>query len=157
MNWPYIHTLINHFPIVLSVVGTAAVLLAAITGRRGAWLFALATLTLAGLSVYPADMTGDQASHALRGVWYIVPAAVREHDQAATFGLLSLLITGVASAYAWWRLLTRDAATGLPRWLRIGVVVLALWSASVIARVGYLGGRIIHDSPKLVNSSGPPS
>ena len=52
MNWPYVHTLINHFPIILSVVGTGVVLLALIVRRRGLWLYALATLTLAGLSVY---------------------------------------------------------------------------------------------------------
>ena len=25
MNWPYVHTLINHFPIILVVIGAAAV------------------------------------------------------------------------------------------------------------------------------------
>jgi hypothetical protein len=49
MNWPYLHTIINHFPIILTVVGSAALVLAFLIGRRARWLYALATLTLAGL------------------------------------------------------------------------------------------------------------
>jgi len=37
-TWPYIHLLINHFPVVLSVVGLGAAVLAVIVGRRGVWL-----------------------------------------------------------------------------------------------------------------------
>ncbi|MEO7086358.1 MAG: hypothetical protein ABI442_14955, partial [Gemmatimonadaceae bacterium] len=77
MNWPYLHTIVNHFPIILSVVGTSVLILALITGRRGIWLYALATLTLAGLSVYPAFYTGNAAAHALRDTWYVVHDMVR--------------------------------------------------------------------------------
>jgi hypothetical protein len=151
MNWPYIHTLINHFPIILSVVGSAVLVLALIDTRRGVWLYAVATLTLAGLAAYPAFFTGDQAAHALRGTWYIVRAAVHEHDQAAGFALTSLLIAGMASAYAWWYMLRRNP-TGLPpRWLRITVAILAAWSLSVVTRTAYLGGKIVVDSPMLAH------
>ena len=149
MNWPYVHTLINHFPIILMVVGTAVLILALIVRRRGVWLYALATLTLAGLSAWPAFFTGDQAAHALRGAWYIVQSMVREHDQAAGFALWSLLITGAASGYAWWRMMRREPAGLPPVWLRVVVIVIALWAVSVVARTAYLGGQIEHDSPKL--------
>lgn len=149
MNWPYVHTLINHFPIILSVVGTGVLLLALIVRRRGIWLYALATLTLAGLSVYPAYFTGDQAAHAVRTTWYIMRPMVDEHDDAAGFALFSALLVGAVSAYTWWRMLRRDV-TGLPPvWLRTVVAVLAIWGVSVVARTAYLGGKIVHDSPKL--------
>lgn len=149
MNWPYVHTLVNHFPIILSVVGTGVLLLALIVRRRGLWLYALATLTLAGLSIYPAFFTGDQAANALRNTWYIVRSMVEEHDQAAGFALWSVLIAGAASAYTWWRMLRREVAGLPPVWLRVVVTVIAVWSLSVVARTAYLGGQIVHDSPKL--------
>jgi hypothetical protein len=149
VNWPYVHTLINHFPIILSTVGTAVLILALIVRRRGIWLYAVATLSLAGLSAWPAFFTGDQASHALRGTWYIVQSMVREHDQAAGFALWSLLIVGAVSAYTWWRMLKREPTLLPPVWLRVVVTVLALWSLSVVTRTAYLGGQIVHDSPKL--------
>lgn len=94
MNWPYIHTLINHFPIVLTVVGTAVLLLALIVRRRAVFVYALATLTLAGLAIYPTYFTGDQAADALRHTWYVVQSMVDEHDQAAGFALFSILLMG---------------------------------------------------------------
>jgi hypothetical protein len=149
MNWPYIHTLINHFPIILMVVGSGVLLLALIVRRPGLWLYALATLTLAGVSVYPVYLTGDEASDAVRNTWYIVRSMVREHDQAAGFALFSTLLVGAVSAYTWWRMLKREPTTLPPVWLRVVVAVLSFWGLSVVARTAYLGGQIVHDSPKL--------
>lgn len=152
MNWPYIHTLINHFPIILTVVGSAVLLLALVSKRRGVWLYALATLTLAGLSVYPAFFTGDQASHAMRETWYVVRSMVKEHDDAAGWALWSILLMGASSGYAWWRMLRREAAGLPPVWLRTTVAVLAILGLSIVTRTAYLGGLIVHDSPKLQNA-----
>jgi uncharacterized membrane protein len=149
VNWPYIHTLVNHFPIILTVVGSAVLALALVTKRRALWLYALATLTLAGLGVYPAFFTGDQASDALRDTWYVVRSMVREHDESADWALWAVLIMGAASAYAWWRMLRREV-TGLPPvWLRVVLAVLAAAGLSILVRTAYLGGQIVHDSPKL--------
>jgi len=111
VNWPYLHIQINHFPIILTIVGSAVLLLALIVRRRGLWLYALATLTLAGLSVYPVFFTGDQAGDSVRDTWYVVRSMVEEHDQAAGYALVCLLILGAVSAYAWWRM---RAAPGKP-------------------------------------------
>jgi uncharacterized membrane protein len=149
VNWPYVHLLINHFPIILTVVGTATLALAIVTNRRGVWLYALASLTLAGLAIYPVYFTGDQASDALRKTWYIVRSMVREHDESAGWALGAVLPMGAAAAYAWWRMLRREV-TGLPpRWLRIVVAVLAVLGLAIVIRTAYLGGKIVHESPKL--------
>jgi hypothetical protein len=56
---------------------------------------------------------------------------------------------GAAAAYAWWRMLRREV-TGLPpRWLRIVVAVLAVLGLAIVIRTAYLGGKIVHESPKL--------
>lgn len=154
MDWPYIHITINHFPIILSVVGTAVLILALIVRRRGIWLYALATLTLAGLSIYPTFLTGDEAADTLRHTWYVVQAAVREHDAAAGFALWSVLITGALCAYTWWRMVRREPQGLPPVWLRVVVTLVAIWSLSVVARTAYLGGLIVHESPRL--ASPPP-
>jgi len=149
MNWPYVHTLINHFPIILMVVGTAVLLLALVVRRRGLWLYALATLTLAGLSIYPAFFTGDEAADAVRTTWYIMRPMVEEHDAAAGYALVSVLLAGAVSAYAWWRMLRREITALPPVWLRTVVAVIAVWALSVVVRTAYLGGQIVHESPKL--------
>lgn len=149
MNWPYIHITINHFPIILSVVGCAVLLLALIVRQRAVWLYAVATLTLAGLSIYPVYFTGDLAGDAVEHTWYVVRSAVTEHDQAAGFALASILIMGALSAYTWWRMVKREPTLLPPVWLRTVLTVVTIWALSVVLRTAYLGGRIVHDSPKL--------
>jgi prepilin signal peptidase PulO-like enzyme (type II secretory pathway) len=149
MNWPLIHVQINHFPIILTIVGTAVLLLALIVRQRALWLYALATLTLAGLSVGPVFLTGDQAGDAVQNTWYVVREAVDTHDDAALFALIWILLLGAASAYTWWRMVRREPMTLPPTWLRVVLVVLALFAVSTVKRTAYLGGKIVHESPKL--------
>jgi hypothetical protein len=83
-----------------------------------------------------------------------VQSSVREHDDAAGFALWSMLIIGALSAYTWWRMLRREREGLPPVWLRVVVAVVALWSCSVVVRTAYLGGLIVHESPRL--ASPPP-
>ena len=154
MNWPYTHIVINHFPIILTIVGSAALAAALIVRRRGLWLYALATLTLAGASVYPVFFAGDKAADAVRTTWYIVRSSVEEHDAAANYALVSGLLMGAVSAYAWWRMLRREVVGLPPVWLRVVVAIFAAFGLSVVVRTAYLGGKIVHESPKLQS---PPS
>jgi len=154
VNWPYTHIVINHFPIILTIVGTAVLAPALIVRRRGLWLYALATLTLAGATVYPTYFTGDKAADAVRTTWYVVRSMVEEHDAAANYALVTGLLTGVVSAYAWWRMLRREVVGLPPVWLRVVVAIFAAFGLSVVVRTAYLGGQIVHESPKLQS---PPS
>lgn len=149
MNWPYIHTLINHFPIILTVVGAAGVVSGFIWKTRGAWLYAVATLTLAGLSAYPAFFTGDEASDVMRHKWYIVRSMIDRHDDAAGIALWLLLITGAIAAYAWWRMTRRERSALPPTWLRGAIAVATLAALISVTWAAYLGGQIVHDSPRL--------
>jgi uncharacterized membrane protein len=146
MSWPYVHLLINHFPVVLSIAALAAALLALVLRRRGLWLTAMASLTVAGLFIYPVFLTGNQADHALNDPWYIKHGTIEAHDAAATWALWGILIVGVFAAYSWWRSLKRPAE-GIPGWVRAGVVIGSLFAVSLVARTAYLGGKIIHESP----------
>jgi uncharacterized membrane protein len=154
MSWPYVHLLINHFPVVLSFSALAVAILALVLGRRGLWLTAMGTLTLAGLFVYPVFFTGNKADHALNDPWYIEHGTIDAHDAAALWTLWVILIVGVFAAYSWWRSLKRPAE-GIPGWMRAGVVIGSLFAASTVARTAYLGGEIIHESPVLQLKDAP--
>jgi hypothetical protein len=149
VNWPYIHITLNHFPIILTIVGSAVLALALIVRQRGVWLYAVATLTLAGLSIYPVFFTGDKAADVLEHTWYVVRSMVEEHDESAGFALWATLIMGAVSAYAWWRMLRREIAGIPPVWLRTLITVLTALALAIVVRTAYLGGQIIHESPKL--------
>lgn len=155
MTWTHVHTIVNHFPIVLSVVGMIAALAGLVWPRRTIWMYALVSLTLAGVLAWPAWFTGDQAADQVRHAWYIAPGAVRNHAAAADTTLWVLLAVGVLAAFAWWRLVrVRDAVT-LPAWLRILVVVASIASFGAVVYTGWLGGGIVVNSPILASPVPP--
>ena len=154
LTWPYIHLLINHFPVVLSAVGFVGVIAALIVPRRGIWIFAMATLVLAGLTVYPVRFTGDKADEALNDPWYIRRGAIDEHDDASLYALIFLLLAGAASAYGLWRAVKRPEEK-IPVWVRAVVVTTSLMGFATVARTAYLGGKIIHEAPILNLPSAP--
>jgi uncharacterized membrane protein len=147
-SWPYIHLLINHFPVVLSVVGLTAVIAALIFRRRGLWLYAMGTLTAAGLLVYPVRFSGKEADEVLHDPWYIAQGVIEEHDDASTYALIFLLLAGAIAAYGLWRTLERPEEP-IPGWLKAGVFIGALAGCGTVAYTAYLGGKIIHEAPIL--------
>lgn len=174
-----LHVLINHFPVILTVVGTAFALLALFVGKRGLWLYATGTLALAGLSVLPTYFTGEPAADQLEKSWYVTRRAIHAHEEAGEFALWAVLVMGLIAAYAWWRAWRREtvvvtgavhtergdvpaealvrAHAGLPVWLRALVVVSALVGSAAMYRTSALGGAILHHSTVLQSVPRPAS
>ena len=149
-DWPYVHLLINHFPIILAVMGASAVVLALINRSRGVWLYGVASLFFMGLSAVPTTVTGDQAGDMLRNTWYIARDSIERHDDAAMFAMWVMIVTGVIAAYAWWRAVARARdAQQAPVWLKVLVLVSALVSLATVTRTALLGGKIVHGSSIL--------
>ncbi|MFL5500299.1 MAG: hypothetical protein ACJ79Q_03615 [Gemmatimonadaceae bacterium] len=148
LSWPYIHLMLNHFPVVLSVSALAVTLLALLLGKRGLWLTAMGALTGAGLFVYPVHFTGDKADHALNDPWFIRTGAIEAHDNAAGIAMIVILVAGTFAAYSWWKSLKQPAGL-IPGWMRAGVVVGSLAAVVTVTYTAYLGGKIIHEAPIL--------
>jgi hypothetical protein len=136
--------MVNHFPIVLTLVGLGVALGALVTRRRVMWVYALATLALGGLSAIPAFLSGSQAGEVVEQRRGVSEAVVDAHEEAAEAALWVVLAMGLVSAYAWWRLTRRDAP-GLPApFLRALVLAAALAGSGAVGYAALLGGRIAH-------------
>lgn len=158
LDWPYAHLLVNHFSVILTYVGLAAVVLAVVRPRRALWLYAFATLTLAGLAAYPAVFTGERAAPVMERKWFVDEAAVDDHEQAGERAQWILFAMGALSAYGWWRLLRprgnpgsagETVASEPPLALRSAVFVTALAGAAAVAYASYEGGYVVHKAPRL--------
>ena len=155
MGWPSLHAIVNHFSIVLTVVGALAVLVAAIHERRGTWTYALVTLTLAGLTIYPASLTGDQAEHAVSKAWYISPGAIDTHSAAADITVWIVVVAGLLALVTLITLVRNPAATSPAKGFRVLVGLAALVSVCAVSYTGYLGGKIVIESPILMRATPP--
>jgi uncharacterized membrane protein len=149
LDWPHIHIMLNHFPVILVVMGTLAALLGMVRSRRGVWLYATATLTIAALTVIPTYFTGEPAEHALNRPWYISRTSIHTHEDAALIAALLTGLAGLVAIFAWRRLVRYPREVTLPRGLRLAVVITAVAAAGMIGYTSLLGGYIIHDAPGL--------
>ena len=151
----YLHLLVNHIPIILAGLGALAAAAALVTRKRAVWLYALATITLAGLGAAPAFVSGRFAEDVMRGAWYVERGSWRAHEDSAEVATILLLASGAISAFAWHRLARgpdRDSAE-LPAWLRSLVVGAALAGFAAVTVTAYQGGRIIHKSKVLMDEA----
>jgi hypothetical protein len=142
MNGAHLHLLVNHIP-VLGVPFGVGLLLASLwrmnftLQRTG-----LVVLLLSGIATEVADYTGDNAKDTLRQYMAaeFPKAAVKEHEDAADYGLASAGFLAAVAAGALW-----FARRGpLKRAPVIGVIVVGLFVTTVLARVADLGGQIRH-------------
>ena len=118
------------------------------TKSRAAWLYAAASLTIAGLFSYPTVLTGHGAHEVLEDLWYVKADSWDEHEDAAGWANIVTLIGGVFAAYAWWKLTRRKT-----RCSRAGcssVLVLAcVMGATTMGRTAWLGGKVIREQAAL--------
>jgi formate hydrogenlyase subunit 3/multisubunit Na+/H+ antiporter MnhD subunit len=154
MNWAYLHLTTNHFPIMVTAFGILALLWAFVTRRRAAWMYALATLAIAGLSAGPVYLAGDQAGDAVEEMKIVSLARLDAHEESAELAIWFLLGMGVMSAYGCWRM-RRAPGSDEPRaWLRGVVAATALAGMAAITLTAQSGGKISHGDNTL---TGKPS
>jgi len=150
----YLHLLVNHFPVVLSIVGFASVVVGAVSKRDFFWRAGLMLMVLAGVAAIVAFLTGDQAAHIMRDRAFVVQGTISAHDSAAGIALWALLVAGAISAFALWRA-RAGSVTALPAWLRQLLLLAALVGAILVANAAYRGGQIVHDAPVLQTLRAP--
>lgn len=155
MDWPHLHLMVNHFPIVLTLTGLVVALAALVARRRVLWVYALATLTAAGLFAIPAFLSGSQAGDVVERRPGVSEAAVDAHEEAAEAALWVVLAMGAVSAFAWWRLTRRDAPVLPAPALRALVLAAALAGGGTVGYAALLGGRISHGAPSAVTAAAP--
>ncbi|HEU4989458.1 MAG TPA: DUF2231 domain-containing protein [Gemmatimonadaceae bacterium] len=79
----HLHLMVNHFPIVLSIVGLASLAVGAVGRRDFYWRAGLNLMVLAGLAAVVAILTGESASDEIRQRAFVVAGTVGAHSPPA--------------------------------------------------------------------------
>ena len=136
MDWIYAHLVVNHFPIILAVIASLAAVVAAISGREGAWRYAIVTGLLAAVAAPIAFLTGQQAEEIAESLPGLAEEAIETHEH---WGLYALIALGVAGVLA---ILALALKTRGSRWL----FAVGLWAATgVTLQTALHGGEIEHN------------
>src|SRR2546425_12686196 len=143
MNLAHLHLLLNHFPIIGTLIGLV-LFAASFLGKNGdlkrAGLMVLAVMALLAL---PAFFSGVGAQAAIRKDQGVSTALIDRHEGAAMLALLFMEITGALALVALWQ---RHRVTAGKRssWNLKAILLFSIVTAGLMARVGTTGGDIRH-------------
>jgi len=150
-----IHLTINHLPVVLSMMGAAAAVLAFVLRRRPVFLYAIVTLVLAGASSWPALRSGHEAAELLEDRWYVDEPQARVHHDTAERAHLLMVGTALIAVVGWW-LTLRAPREARPHMLLSGALLVAsVCSATAVGWTSWQGGFIVSRNVRLTGSLAP--
>ncbi len=141
MDASHIHLLLNHFPILGTLIASGILLWGIYQKNHAIKMLAAALLVAMALIAIPVYLTGEPAVETIEHTADFVESLVESHEDAAWVALIIMELTGAVAlgvfAYGLWRGIASNAGFS---W----VLGLALVTCIAMARVGYLGGQIRH-------------
>jgi hypothetical protein len=141
MTLSHLHLVLNHVPVIGSVVAFGLLLLAFIRNSADLRRAALEVVVLVGLFSLPAYLSGAGAQPELADKSAAALAMVRAHHDAALLGSIAMLLTVMVAWVGLWqtRRLARPARGVFGTVLLLAIVTLAL-----MGNAANLGGLIRH-------------
>lgn len=141
MNQTHIHLLITHLPIFGSILGFIVLAYAMKTKSKDTITAAYIIFIISALGAGIAYNTGEAAEETVEQLVGVSENTIEEHEDAALFALITTLILGGLSLLA---IIFNTRNIKLGNRLPPVILFVSLFSFAVLARTGYLGGKIMH-------------
>jgi NADH:ubiquinone oxidoreductase subunit 4 (subunit M) len=141
MNNTHIHLLLNHFPVIGTLIGSGVLLWGIIKKQNNIKSAGAAILALMAVIAVPVYLTGEPAEEAVEKLPGVSETMMEMHEQAAGIAIWLMGITGLAS------LLAMFFAWQQKKGSNTAFVIAFILSAAcfgAMARTGYYGGQIRH-------------
>jgi uncharacterized membrane protein len=141
MNQTHIHLLINHLPIIGSVLGALVLIHGMGVKSNQTMIAAYYIFVLCALGAAIAYLTGEAAEESIENIQGIVKSTIEPHEEFALYALVSLIVLGLASIaglYFTWKDSPHTKNTSYV------ILFISIVSFALVARTGYLGGLIRH-------------
>ena len=141
LNFAHLHLLLNHFPIIGTIVALALFLVSFVGKnqdlRRASYIIfaGIALLTI------PTFLSGFGAQLGIQGKPGVSDALVSRHEGSAMLSLWFMFATGAFSLVALWQSQHRERAAN---WTVAMVLFFSLFTVGLMARTGNTGGDIRH-------------
>jgi len=153
MNFPELHLLLNHFPIIGTIIGLGLFVIS-LGGKsqdlRRASLIIFSAMALLALPVF---FSGPGAEGAIKKLPGVSEALIERHHGAAMLALLFMEMTGALSLVELWKSHEGPRAAHW-NWNLSAVLLLSIVTAGLMARVGNTGGDIRHPEIGVRNADG---
>ncbi len=150
MDSTHLHLLLNHFPIIGTLIGSGLLIWGFIKKQNNIKSVAAAILAVMSVIAIPVFLTGEPAEESIENLPGVSESIIGLHEEAAEIAIWLMGITGLASllalVFAWQKRKTANA-------IYLTALVLSLICFAAMARTGYLGGQIRHSEIRTGNGT----
>lgn len=151
MNQTHIHLLLNHFPIIGTLIGSCLLLWGIIKKNENIKSISAVLLACMALVAIPVFLTGEPAEESVEHIGGISEQVIELHEEAAEIAIWLMGITGLVSLAALLMSFRKAKQAGT---VFILAFILSAVSFASMARTGYLGGQIRHTEISNVAGNG---
>jgi uncharacterized membrane protein len=149
MNLAHLHLLLNHFPVIGTIIGLGLFLVALVSKSDDLKRACLVIFLGIALLSIPTYVTGNAAQEAIcigpsNGPCTdpgVSKSLIRAHEGAALQGFAFMELTG---AFAWLGLWQFRRISRVSRWNLSAVLLLSIVTVGLMARAANIGGEIRH-------------
>jgi len=141
MNAAYFHLIVNHFPIIGSIIGTLLLMAGMIFKNEGVKISGLGVLIFATIMALIANLTGDSAKEAVEGLNDVARSLINKHEDIASVALFLIIPSGLLAALSLYSIYKKERSV---RFLLLITLVLSMISCAAMAYTGLTGGQIRH-------------
>lgn len=153
-NLVHIHLLLNHFPIIGTIIGLGLFLIALVGKSEDLQRASLVVFLGMALITMPTFMSGSAAQDAIKFLPGVPLALITAHLNASLLAYVFMEITG---AFSWFGLWEYRRNGQLGRLTLATVLVLSIVTVGLMSNAGNLGGKIRHEEimygPELAPTS----
>jgi hypothetical protein len=143
MNFSHLHLLLNHFPIIGTLIGLGLFLISLVGKNEDLRRAGLIIFAAMALLAIPTFFSGTGAQGAIKKLPGVSEALIERHQGAAMLALLFMEITGALSLVELWNSQGRSRLAGL-NWSLSALLLFSIVTVGLMARVGTTGGDIRH-------------
>lgn len=140
MNYAHLHLLINHFPIIGSIIGLGLFLVSFFGKNQDLRRASYITFVGIGLITIPAFISGFGAQQMINGPG-VSDALIRRHESSALLSMWFMVITGALALIGLWQ---AQRSGQPPRGNVAAVLIFSLLSVVLLGRTSNTGGDIRH-------------
>jgi hypothetical protein len=143
MNFPHLHLLLNHFPIIGTMVGLGLLLLSLVGKNEDLRRASLIIFPAMALLAIPTFFSGTGAQGAIRKTPGVSEVLIERHQGAAMLALLFMEITGALALVGLWKS-HGSSRPARSNWSLPAILIFSMVTVGLMARVGTTGGDIRH-------------
>lgn len=155
MDPVHVHLFLNHFPVICSILTVPLFLFAYLRKSDELKQLALLVLVFAAAVTIPVYLSGEPAEEVVEKLAGVGHDVIEQHEDAAYFALISMMITGAISLIGLIAMFLKKATAA--KFLVLIALLSAIGSAGLMLRTSNLGGQIRHSEIRKGDAGAQPT